>query len=134
MRIDEKEAQEFQELTKKAAFLAAQTAEDRKAEDVIIYFLGNKSAVADYHVICTGFSEPHIKAVANHIGKELKEKLELMPKGTDGNAESQWILMDYPNVLIHIFHPEGRQKYRMEELLDQGTQIYPEVTETEDSE
>lgn len=57
-----------------------------------------------------------------------------MPKGTDGNAESHWILMDYPNVLIHIFHPEGRQKYRMEELLDQGTQIYPEVEETEDSE
>lgn len=134
MRIDEKEAQEFQELTQKAAQLAAQTAEDRKAEDVMIYYLGNKSAVADYHVICTGFSEPHIKAVANHIGKALKEQLGLMPKGTEGKAESQWILMDYPNVLVHIFHPEGRQKYRMEELLEQGTLIYPETKDSEESE
>ena len=134
MRIDEKEAQEFQELTQKAAHLAAQTAEDRKAEDVMIYYLGNKSAVADYHVICTGFSEPHIKAVANHIGKALKEQLGLMPKGTEGKAESQWILMDYPNVLVHIFHPEGRQKYRMEELLEQGKLIYPETKDSEESE
>jgi len=134
VRIDEKEAQEFQELTQKAAHLAAQTAEDRKAEDVMIYYLGNKSAVADYHVICTGFSEPHIKAVANHIGKALKEQLGLMPKGTEGKAESQWILMDYPNVLVHIFHPEGRQKYRMEELLEQGKLIYPETKDSEESE
>lgn len=127
MRIDEKKAKEFDEISRKAAFLAAKTAEDRKGEDVVLYDVGSSSAIADYYLICTGFSEPHIKAVSNHIGKALKEELDMMPKHTEGVATSQWIVMDYPNLLIHIFHPESREKYRLEELWEEGKQIYPEV-------
>ncbi len=127
MRIDEKKAKEFEELSRKAAFLAAKTAEDRKAEGVALYDVSTSSAIADYYLICTGFSEPHIKAVSNHIGKALKDEFQMMPKSTEGSADSQWIVMDYPNLLIHIFHPNSREKYRLEELWKEGKQIYPEV-------
>lgn len=134
MRIDEKKAKEFDEISRKAAFLAAKTAEDRKAEDVLLYDVSESSAIADYYLICTGFSEPHLKAVSNHIGKALKDELQMTPKHTEGGTTSQWIVMDYPNLLIHIFHPDGRDKYKLEELWEDGTQIYPELPAEETDE
>ncbi len=123
--IDPKEAAKFEELTRAAALAAVELAEDRKAEDVALYDVSKCSILADYYMICTGFSEPHLKAISKNIEKLMKEKFNLSARKIDGANESKWILMDFPNITIHIFHPESRDKYRLEELWTQGEKLYP---------
>jgi len=127
MRVDEQEAKAFDELTRKAAFLAVETAEDRKAEDVKLYDVSKTSIIADYYMICTGFSDPHLKAISSNIQKELRKNFDLSVKRVEGNPESQWILLNFPNLVVHILHPEGREKYKLEKLWEEGVQIFPEL-------
>jgi ribosome-associated protein len=88
---------------------------DKKAEDVVILDVRGISSVADFFLICTGNSEPHLKAIAEEIGRRLCDR-GLRPLGRDGQAPSRWIVMDYNDVLVHIFHCELRQRYALEVL------------------
>ena len=89
--------------------------EGRKAEDVRLFDVNGSSILADYFVICTGTSIPHIHAISNRIKQELAAD-GIQPRGRDGNPASQWIVLDYGVVLIHILDPERRSYYRIEEL------------------
>ena len=131
MRVDEKKAQAFDELTRKAAFIAVETAEDRKAEDVKLFDVSKTSIIADYYMICTGFSDPHLKAISSNIQKELRKTCDLSVKRVEGSPESQWILLNFPNLVVHILHPDGREKYKLEKLWEEGVQIFPELPEEE---
>ena len=74
------------------------------------------STFTDYFVICSGTSEPHLKAIASEIQEKLKERFEVRPSAMDGYPVSQWVIMDYMSVLVHIFHTEKRQYYALEDL------------------
>lgn len=87
----------------------------KKAEDVIILDLRAVSSVADYFVIASGTSEPHLKALANTLEIELRTQLGLMGRQA-GDAASRWIVLDYGDVLVHLFHPELRTRYSLEHL------------------
>jgi ribosome-associated protein len=90
-------------------------AEDRKAEDLVWLDLRSDSSICDYFIICSGLSEPHLRALADHIESELaKEKIR--PKGVDGFPASQWIVLDYVDVLVHIFIKDKRRFYGLEQL------------------
>ena len=128
MRVDEEKAKAFDELTRQAAFIAVSTAEDRKAEDVKLFDVSKTSIVADFYMICTGFSDPHLKAISSNIQKALKEQCDLTVKRAEGSPESQWILLNFPNLVVHILHPDGREKYKLEKLWESGVQIFPELT------
>jgi ribosome-associated protein len=95
--------------------LCREIALDKKAEDVLILDLHGVSTVADYFLICTGKSEPHLKAIADEVARRLRET-GLRPRHRDGYPPSRWIVMDYGDVLLHIFHPELRQRYALETL------------------
>lgn len=88
---------------------------DKKAEDAIILDVRGISSVADYFLICSGNSEPHLKAIADEITRRLRDE-GVRPTHRDGFPPSRWIVMDYSDVLIHIFHPELRQRYALEQL------------------
>jgi ribosome-associated protein len=97
------------------ALAAAHAAADKKAEDIRILDLRKLSSFADYFVICTGTSEPHLKAIGSEIRGKLRDDLGLSVH-TDGFPASQWIVLDYNGVLIHIFQAEKRAFYDLESL------------------
>jgi ribosome-associated protein len=104
------------------AKLCRDIALDKKAEDVAVLDVRGISTVADYLVVCSGTSEPHLKAIADEILRRLKE-LGHRPHGREGYPPSRWIVMDYTDVLIHIFHPELRQRYGLEELWSDAKRV-----------
>jgi len=95
--------------------LCRQIALDKKAEEAIILDVRSISNVADYFLICTGTSEPHLKAIADEITRRLRDE-GIRPLHRDGYPASRWVVMDYGDVLIHVFHPELRQRYGLEDL------------------
>lgn len=101
--------------TRSLARLCREIALDKKAEDVIILDVRGISTVTDFMLICTGNSEPHLKAIADEITRRLRDK-GVRPNGCDGFPPSRWIVMDYNDLLVHIFHPELRSRYALEQL------------------
>lgn len=97
------------------AKLCRETALDKKAEDVRILDLRAISNVAEYFLICTGNSEPHLKAIADAISRRLRDD-GIRPRCQSGLPPSRWIVLDYGSILVHIFHPELRQRYALEQL------------------
>ena len=76
----------------------------------------NVSSFTDFFVICSGTSEPHLKAIASEIQDKLREDHGTRPHAVDGYPLSQWIVVDYYEVLVHIFHQEKRAFYSLEDL------------------
>ena len=97
------------------ALAAAHAAAGKKAVDLRILDLRKLSSFADYFVICTGTSEPHLKAIGSEIREKLRDDLSLSAH-SDGAPASQWIVLDYHGVLIHIFQAEKREFYDLESL------------------
>jgi ribosome-associated protein len=101
--------------SEKLVKLCREIALGKKAEDAIILDVRKVSTVADFFLICTGTSEPHLKAIADEIARRLRDE-GLRPRHRDGYPPSRWIVMDFNDVLVHIFHPELRQRYSLEDL------------------
>jgi ribosome-associated protein len=102
--------------TLKLAKLCREAALDKKADDVVLLDMRGITAIADYFLICSGNSEPHLKAIADGITRRLRAEAGLRPSGRDGFPASRWVVLDYRDILIHIFHPEVRQRYALEQL------------------
>ena len=91
-------------------------AEDKKAEDIVVLDLREISSFTDFFVICSGISEPHLKAISSGIREGLRERACLSPLASEGSVASQWLVMDYSDVLVHIFHQKKREFYALESL------------------
>ena len=74
------------------------------------------STFTDYFVICSGTSEPHLKAIAGEIETRLRDDHKQPPAAVDGFPASQWIVLDYLQVIVHVFHHEKRAFYSLEDL------------------
>lgn len=98
------------------AVKAAKIASDKKAEDIIILQLSDLTAFADYFVICSGENPIQIKTIAEAIEQDFKKDAGIMPIGIEGMANGQWVLMDYGDIIIHIFDKESREFYDLEKL------------------
>jgi len=98
-------------------------AQEKKALDPIILDLRNISSITDYLVICSAQSEPQIKAIANGVEQAVKESLERHPLAVDGFPTSQWIVIDYGDVMFHIFHEQKRPVYALEDLWSDAAQV-----------
>ena len=97
------------------AIKAAETALKKKALDVTILDLSGLTVIADYFMICSGESTTQVKAVAEFIEQELAQ-VRLKPLGVEGVSHSHWILLDYGDVIIHVFEKETRAYYNLEKL------------------
>ena len=97
------------------AIQAAEAALKKKALDVTILDLSGLTVIADYFVICSGESTTQVKAVAESIEQEFANK-RVKPLGIEGVAYSHWILLDYADVIIHVFEKETRAHYNLEKL------------------
>lgn len=93
--------------------------QEKKANDISIIDIHNITVIADYFVICSGTSTTHIKAIANEIEFELG-KMGIETYHKEGYDTATWILLDYADVVIHVFHQEDRGFYNLERLWSDG--------------
>lgn len=98
---------------------AATLALDRKAADVVILDLREISSVTDYFVLCTGRSDVHVRAIVERIEAGLAETGE-RPLAREGVAHGSWALLDYGDVVAHVFQPDTRAFYDLERLWGQA--------------
>lgn len=94
--------------------------EDKKGEDILLLDLTELDTFTDYFVFCSGKSDRQLNALYDDIRESVKSKYELIPWSREGNGESEWILMDYGDVVVHLFGPEKRAFYDLEGFWKQG--------------
>ena len=92
--------------------------EDNKGEDITLIDVKGKSSVTDLMFIVSGRSTRHVKSIADNLVTKLK-KIKMKPIGIEGYSSSEWILLDYGDLLVHVMHPETRDFYSLEKLWDE---------------
>jgi ribosome-associated protein len=91
-------------------------ASDRKALDIVQLDLREIIGYTDYFVICTGRTDRQVKAIHDSIHAGMKAEHGVLPARVEGLTESRWVLMDYLDVVVHVFTPDTREFYRLEQL------------------
>jgi ribosome-associated protein len=91
-------------------------ASDRKAIDVRVLDLRGIVSYTDFFVICSGNTERQTRAIHEAIYRELKDADGLLPRRVEGDGEARWILLDYLDCVAHVFTPDARDYYRLEQL------------------
>jgi len=94
---------------------AARAALDRKAVDLVVLDVQGLSGVTDYFLVCSGRSTTHLKSITDAIREELKDD-GVRPLHVEGATESGWVLLDYGDVLMHVFLEDTRAYYALERL------------------
>lgn len=90
---------------------------DKKGKNIIqldLRKLGD--APADFFIICEGDSNTHVKAISDSVFKKVKDEVQTAPFHTEGSNDAKWVLMDYFNTVVHVFYPETRHFYELENL------------------
>jgi len=95
---------------------AAELALDRKAMDVIALDLRGISSATDFFVIATGSSDIQVKAIADRISEGLREEMGEKADHVEGLETARWVLIDYIDFVVHVFHPQAREFYQIETL------------------
>ena len=90
--------------------------EEKLASDVTILDMRGVCDFTDFFVIATGRNPRQTKAIYDEVREKLKAELRLIPQHVDGEREASWIVADYLDLVLHVFTPEARQYYRLEEL------------------
>jgi ribosome-associated protein len=104
-------------VTKERLILCINATLQKKAKEIVVLNLKEVSAFTDYMIICSGTSEREVQAIAQAIHQFLK-KAEIRPLGVEGEANGQWILLDYDDVVISVFYEPVRTFYNLENLWD----------------
>ena len=97
---------------------------DIKGKNIVLLNLkALDDAPTDYFIVCEGASTTQVRAIANNIEKRLREELRLNPAHVEGTQHAKWVCMDYFDVVVHIFHPETRRFYDLEQLWSDAEKI-----------
>ncbi len=102
-------------LSKVEALAAVQLALDKKAYNVVLLEIGEVVSYADFFLICSGKSTVQVRAIVDEIEQGLRQR-GIRPLHIEGKSEGRWVLLDYDDVIIHVFHEESRQMYDIERL------------------
>jgi ribosome-associated protein len=99
--------------------------QERKAQDIVVMDLRKvKNAITDFFVICSGTSDTQIDAIADSIDKEVWERGQRNPWRSEGKSQREWILIDYVDVVAHVFKKDRREFYKLEELWGDAEVVY----------
>jgi ribosome-associated protein len=94
----------------------AALAQEKLAEDVLILDMRSECTYTDYFVIATGRNARQTAAIYDEVHEKLKQEARLIPRSVDGVREGTWILADYLDVVLHVFTPDARDYYKLEDL------------------
>ncbi len=106
----------IQQDAEKLAEVIAGILDTKKAHNVKVLKVLDKTTLADYFVIAGGTSSTHVKALAEEVEYELGQKYNVKPAGIEGRGTGGWVLLDYETVLVHVFDPKMREFYGLEKL------------------
>jgi len=106
--------------------IAVQAADDKKAIDTRVLDIREISIIADYFVICSGRSAPQVQAIADNIQEQLKKE-NVPALHLEGVREGTWVLLDYGDVVVHVFQEAERQFYKLERLWGDALVVEPPV-------
>lgn len=102
------------------ALRAAEVLYDKKALDLVVLDVRHMTVITDYMVICTGRNAQQVHSLCDEVEEKLAEEGVFIRK-KEGQNEGRWAILDYGHLLVHIFHPDDRQYYRLERLWDEGS-------------
>lgn len=108
------------------AKVAAQAAADKKASDIVVLDIQELTPIADYFVICSANSGTQMEAVANAVRDKLEET-GVPCKGVEGMGEARWVLLDFGDVVVHVFRAEDREFYHLERLWGDAKAVEYEI-------
>jgi ribosome-associated protein len=101
--------------TKKRVILCVNAALEKKAKNIIILNMQKVTSFADYSIVCSGTSDRQVQSIAQAIEENMK-KSGFLPLGIEGERTARWILMDYADIIVHVFYEPVRDFYDMERL------------------
>ena len=96
--------------------LCAEIAADKKAEELVALDMRGIASFTDFFLLCSGNSEPHLKAIVSELEDRLRKDHGIRPRRIDGFPASQWVVADYSDVIVHVFHHQKRAFYSLEDL------------------
>jgi ribosome-associated protein len=105
------------------ALLAAQIAEENRGTDVVVLDTRELTSMFDYFVLATGASRRQLHAISEEIDRALEDRMGDRRLGIEGYEESRWILLDYGDVVIHLFDADTREYYALEQLWGQAKRV-----------
>lgn len=105
-----------------ARHLAA-VADSKKAEEIVVLDMRGLVAYTDFLAICTARSERQARAIVDEVRLRVKREAGLLPGGVDGGGEAGWTILDYLDCVLHVFTPEARQRYGLEELWHEAPRL-----------
>lgn len=98
------------------ARLAARAASAKQAERVVVLDVRDLITITDYFVVCSGASERQVATISEEVEKALREGAAVKPFRREGESGGHWLLLDYVDIVVHVFHEEERDFYRLETL------------------
>ena len=96
---------------------------DKKGVDIEVIDVSELTNIADWFVLASGTSNIHVKSLVDEVEELVKQEHGMDPKRVEGYPTAQWILMDYGDVVVHVFHPEAREFYSLERLYSEGARM-----------
>ena len=102
--------------SRECALIAAAAADSKKATDIIVQRVAELLIVTDYFVIASGSNDRQVEAIADEIEEKLREKAGIKPIGREGFDDRTWVLLDYGELVVHVFQQETREFYRLETI------------------
>lgn len=101
----------------------AAIADDKKAEDIVVLDMRELVAYTDFLAICTARSERQARAIVDEVRVRVKRQTGLLPGGVDGGGEAGWTILDYLDCVLHVFTPEARERYGLEDLWHEAPRL-----------
>src|SRR5687767_11464243 len=98
------------------ALAAAAAASAKKAERIVILDVSRQLVITDYFVICHGNTERQVRTIAEEVEKSLLQQRSIRPARREGERESRWVVLDYVDFVVHVFHKDDREYYSLERL------------------
>ena len=96
---------------------------DKKADGIVYIAVENKTSLCDYFIIAGGRSKTQVKSLAENLEEKLKKEYELIPRRVEGVRGGRWAVLDYTDVIVHLFGDEERDFYRLERLWEDGANL-----------
>jgi ribosome-associated protein len=108
---------------KELAIACARAADDNKAEDIRVLDVTGLSSLCDFIVVCSGNSMPHLKALMRDTEVIVLDKYDVKPYSGEGRAETNWVVLDYFDVMVHIMSEDSRANYDLENLWGDAKEV-----------
>lgn len=109
--------------SKELARLCREYADNKKAEKVAVLDVRKLSSVADYYVIASGSSEPHLRAIIDEITAKLREEHDVRARAVDGTRQGAWVVLDFFDVIVHVMRQDARDHYDLEGLWSDAARV-----------